>query len=260
MEWSRIAAGRCGMAAAAALALAFALAPHAGAQTTPDTSKPCDAKPAQPAAPETVQTFFLTNASEQNDLNEIQTDLRNALPRARLFGVQSQNAITVSATAEEMETARKLIAELDRPRQLYRLTFTITDLDGGKRVGSQQFVLLAVVGQKSNFKQGNRVPIVTGSASGDPKDGTQVQYQDVGLSIETLVSGSPEGPTLRARVEQSSLAEEKSAATSQDPVVHQTILNETAEVTLGKPMVLGSLDVPGTTRRQEIAVTAELVR
>ncbi len=140
MQLSRIAAGRQGLTAAAifvVLALAFALMPpRAGAQTKPEDNQPCEAKPAAPTAPETVQTFFLNNASEQNDLNDIQTDLRNVLHRAMIYGVLSQNAITVRATPEDLETARKLVADLDRPRKLYRLTYTITDIDGGKRVGS----------------------------------------------------------------------------------------------------------------------------
>ena len=263
MQLSRIAAGRQGLTAAAifaVLALAFALLPpRAGAQTKPEDNQPCEAKPAAPPAPETVQTFFLNNTSEQNDLNDIQTDLRNVLPKAKIYGIQTQNAITIRATAEDMKTAQKMIADLDQPRKLYRLTYTITDIDGGKRVGSQQFVILAASGQKSTFKQGSRVPIVIGTTDGQPQN-TQVQYQDVGLSIEARVSGSPDGLDLQTKIEQSSLAEEKSAAAPLDPVVHQTALNETSELAQGKPLVLGSLDLPGTTRRQEIEVVAELVR
>jgi len=37
-------------------------------------------------------------------------------------------------------------------------------------------------------------------------------------------------------------------------------LEESSTLVLGKPLVLGSLDVPGGTRKQEIDVVAELVR
>ncbi|MGA2569727.1 MAG: hypothetical protein ABSF23_04345 [Terracidiphilus sp.] len=258
MEWNRIARRR-GLAAATALVLAFGFMPrHASAQTNPETAKPCEAKPGPPAQPGTIKTIFLTNASDQNDLNDIQTDLRNALPNARIYGVQSQNAITLRATAEDLETAQKMIADLDRPKTLYRLTFTITDIDGGKKVGLQQFVLLAVVGQRTIFKQGTRVPIVAG-VSGDPKEGSQVQYQDAGLSIEARLGGSAEALALHAKIEQSSVSDEKSTAAAQDPVIRQTVLDESLELAPGKPQVLGLLDVPGTTRRQEVAVVVELV-
>jgi type II secretory pathway component GspD/PulD (secretin) len=246
------------LAGATALAFTF-FAPGARAQTSPQDARPCDARPAPPPpAPETVQTFFLKNASEQNDLNDIETDLRNVMPRARIFGIQWQSAVTIKATAEDMETAQKIISELDQPRKLYRLTYTITDIADGKRGGSQHFVLLAAWDQRSMFKQGSRVPIVTGTPDGQAQ-GSQVQYQDIGLSIEATVSGSPDGLTLRTKVEQSSLADEKAAAGAQDPQIHQTVLQETSELSQGKPLVLGSLDTPGTAGRQEIEVVAELV-
>ncbi len=45
-----------------------------------------------------VQTFYLTNAWQQNDLNDVQTALRNVLPNAKVYGVASQNAIVMRAT------------------------------------------------------------------------------------------------------------------------------------------------------------------
>lgn len=236
--------------------LAFMLpAPAANAQT--EEQRPA-ASP-QPT-PEVVQTIFLKNVPEQNVLNDIQTDMRNILPRAKIYGVQSQNAITMKATPEDLETAMKLVADLDRPKPLYRLTYTITDFDSGKRAGSQNYVILAVLGQRSIFKQGNRVPIVTGSYDSEVRNSnTQVQYQDVGLSIDATVDGSPDGLTLRTKIEESSLAGEKSATAAQDPVVHQVVLQETSELTQGKRLALGSLDIPGTAQSQQIEVTAELV-
>jgi len=263
MQLNRIAAVKRGMTATAILAvLALALAlfpPRAGAQTKPEETTPCEARPAAQPAPETVQTFFLTNAAEPNDLNDIQTDLRNVLPRVSIFGDQAQDAITVRGTPENLETAQKLIADLDRPRKLYRLTYTIIDLDGGKRMGSQQFTLLVVSGERSVFKRCSRVPIVTGTTDGQPQN-TQVQYVDVGLTIEARVSGSPDTLNLQTKIEQSSLAEEKPVAPVQDPAVSQTLFDESSELTQGKSLVLGSLDLPGTTRSQEIEVLAEVVR
>ena len=123
------------------------------------------------------------------------TDLRNILPRAKIYGVQSQNAITLRGTPEDLETAHKLIADLDRPRPLYRLTYTITGYDGGKSTGSQSFDP-GGTGQRSIFKQGNRVPIVTGSYDTQARNSnTQVQYQDMGLEHSRngrRVSGWPD--------------------------------------------------------------------
>ena len=63
-----------------------------------------------------VQTFYLSNASQQNDLNDIQTALRNVLTNAKLYGVPSQNAIILRGTPDELALAQKLINDLDKAR------------------------------------------------------------------------------------------------------------------------------------------------
>ncbi|MDE3186666.1 MAG: type II and III secretion system protein [Acidobacteriota bacterium] len=63
-----------------------------------------------------VQTFYLTNAWQANDLNDVQTALRNVLPSAKVYGVASQNAIVMRATPDELLLAQKLINDLDKAR------------------------------------------------------------------------------------------------------------------------------------------------
>ena len=63
-----------------------------------------------------VQTFYLANSAQQNDLNDIQTALRNVLTGAKLYGVPSQNAIVMRATPDELLLAQKLISDLDKAR------------------------------------------------------------------------------------------------------------------------------------------------
>ena len=65
---------------------------------------------------EAVQTFYLTNAWQQNDLNDMQTAIRNVLPNVHAYGVASQNAIVVRGTPDELLLAQKLIDDLDKPR------------------------------------------------------------------------------------------------------------------------------------------------
>jgi type II secretory pathway component GspD/PulD (secretin) len=143
----------------AAVALATALMPPiAGAQTKSEETQPSEAKLAAPTAADTVQTIFLTHASEQNDFRDIQTDLRNVLPKAKIYGLETQNAITLRATPEDMETAKKLIADLDQARKLYRLTYTITEIDGGKRGVSQQFTLLVTSGESRRSSKAAACP------------------------------------------------------------------------------------------------------
>jgi general secretion pathway protein D len=64
-----------------------------------------------------VQTFYLTNAWQQNDLNDVQTALRNVLAsNVKVYAVASQNAIVMRGTPDELLLAQKLIDDLDKAR------------------------------------------------------------------------------------------------------------------------------------------------
>ena len=233
------------------------LAAIAGAQAQTVDTKSADPK----AASGTYETIFLTYATQVNDLNDIQTDLRNLLPRVKIYGLPSQRAISLWANPEDMALARKIISDLDRAKKVFRLTYTVADTDNGKRAGVEHYVLIVTSGEKSDFKQGSRVPIMTGSYdTGTTTSNSQVQYVDVGLNIEATLDGYGDGVRLRSKISQSSVADEKSGIGTQDPMIHQTQLEATTTLEPGKPVVLGSLDLPGGTRKQEIEVVSELVK
>jgi len=63
-----------------------------------------------------VQTFYLTNAWQANDLTDVQTAMRNVLPNLKVAAVASQNAIVVRGTPDELMLAGKLVNDLDKAR------------------------------------------------------------------------------------------------------------------------------------------------
>jgi type II secretory pathway component GspD/PulD (secretin) len=208
------------------------------------------------------ETIFLKYATHTNDANEITVAVRNLLgPSEKIYLVPSQNAITIRGTSEEIALAQKIIAELDRPKKTYRLTYTIAEIDGGKRVGVQHFAMMVAEGQRTTLKQGSKVPIATGSykagVSSDVQ--TQVTYLDVGLNFDATLDETSTGAKLRTKVEQSSIAEGPSGVGPLGPIVRQTVLEGTTYLTLGKPQVLGSLDIPGSTRHLDVEVMMEPV-
>jgi len=208
-----------------------------------------------------LETLYLTNANQQNELNDIQTAMRNALPTAHIYGVPTQHAIVLWATQEDIALAHRILADLDKKRPTYRLTYTVTELDGGKRVSSEHYAMVAAAGERAEMKQGTRVPIVTGSMDSDTgKPNTQMQYVDVGMKIDATLDVTGDSLNLRTKLEQSSLADEKSNVGIQDPVIRQTTLEGISTLVPGKALVLGSIDVPGSTRREEVEVVAEAVR
>jgi general secretion pathway protein D len=61
-----------------------------------------------------VQTFYLTNAAQQADANEIVTALRNVLAAEdKVYLVASQNAIVMRAPPEHLVLAEKLLNDVD---------------------------------------------------------------------------------------------------------------------------------------------------
>jgi general secretion pathway protein D len=64
-----------------------------------------------------VQTFYLTNVSQQNDANEIMVAIRNLLdPGLKIYLVASQNALVIRGTPDELVLAEKIINDLDRTK------------------------------------------------------------------------------------------------------------------------------------------------
>jgi type II secretory pathway component GspD/PulD (secretin) len=224
----------------------------AGAQAAASASSPAESQ----KSGEGYRTLYLASAG-QRDAEDVLTDLRNMLPRAKLYYIASQSAISVRGTDEDIQLAQKILSDIDRSAKTYRLTYTITEIDSGKQTGKQDFTLVVSSGAKTVLKQGTKVPVVTGVFNqASSSANSQVQYLDVGLNLEASLEGHGDGLRLRLKVEQSRIAEEQSGVGAQDPIVHQTTLEEISTLTPGKPLLLGSLDIPGTTRRQQIEVTS----
>jgi len=209
-----------------------------------------------------TQVFYLNNISNGNEANDIVTAIRNMLdPHDKTFLVQAQNALFVQGPPDQLLLAKKLIDDLDHPRKTYRLTYTITEIDDGKRTGTQHFSMVLVSGQRTTMKQGSKIPVATGSyETGTATSQTQFTYLDIGLNFDATLDESVNGVRLRSKAEQSSLGADKTIAGVTEPVVRQTVLEGTSILTPGKPLILGSLDIPDSTRRMDIEVVAEIVK
>ncbi len=93
-----------------------------------------------------VRTFYLSNVSQQSDLNDIQTTLRNVMPNAKLFAVQSQNAIVVRGSPDELMVAKSLITSLDtaKPEVLVDIYVMEVSRDKLRNIGISPPTSLAV--------------------------------------------------------------------------------------------------------------------
>jgi hypothetical protein len=208
---------------------------------------------------ESYQTYYLKNATGINAASDIQTTLRNMVPRARIYYAPAENALSLAGSAEDLARAQKILMDIDRPQKTYRVTYSISE--GAGQVEGQRFVLIVTPGGKSISKQGTRVPIMTGAyKEGEGASAnTQFQYVDIGVSVEASLAGFEDGMRLHSKIEQSSVADEKSNVGIQDPVIKQSVLEVQSAFVPGKPLTIGSVEMPGG-KRVQVQATVEAVQ
>jgi hypothetical protein len=223
---------------------------------------------AAPAKPDVMlKTFYFNSVTAGSpEEGDIVFAVRSILgsSHASAVPVVSLNAIVIQGTPDELGTAQKIIDDLDKPKKTYRLTYTVTEMDGTKRIGAQHFAMVLIPGQRTTLNESSKVPIVTSSYPGAQ---TQFTYIDVGMTFDATVTELGKGVRLQSKVTQASAAapEESSpegkVSVAGQPVRRETSLEGASFLTLGKPMVLGSVDLPGSTRHLEVeALMEEAVR
>lgn len=208
-----------------------------------------------------TRTIFLTNATHQNDANEILIAVRNTFePSLKIYLIASKNAISITSYPEELDRIQAFIKTLDIPRPEYRLTYTLTDFDGDKRVGTQHFSMVVVSGQRMTFKQGSKIPVATGKYDDGKASGgtTQFTYLDVGMNFDATVTEAAGGVSLDSKVEQSSAAPDPvTIAGVNEPIIRQSVFQGSSLLSPGKPVILGSADIAGSTHHLDITVLME---
>src|SRR5882757_2642404 len=129
-----------------------------------------------------VQTFYLSNTSQTNDLNDIQTALRNVLTNAKLYAVPSQNAIVMRATPDELLLARKLIDDLDKARP--EVVVDVVLLEVNKNHERNLGIVLPQ--QISASLQGTTTTTTTTGTGTDTGTGTTTTPSNNGLTLNNL--------------------------------------------------------------------------
>ena len=247
--------------AASAMALTLT-APSIHAQASEATQpEPCQTQ----SGPVTTKVFYLVNLGDDqyhSRAQEMERALLSTLCRSdKISLLAQQSAIVVQAPPDQIALAEKLITEFDRPQKTYRLTYTITELDGDKTISTQHYSMVVVAGQHTTMKEGDKIPVATGSYETDKATSqTQFTYLDVGMNFDATVNEASDGVQLQSKVEQSSLGQPSTIAGVQEPVVRQTVLQGTSFLAPGKPVMLGSIDIPSSTRHFDIAVVLDQVK
>lgn len=129
-----------------------------------------------------VQTFYLTNASQQNDANEILTAVRNMLNpnSSKIYLVPSQNAIVMRSTPDQLLLAQKLINDLDRPRPEVVVDVAILE------VNKDRMRQLGLILPQSISLTPQASPTTTSSSSSSSSSGTGTTTTPSNFTLNSL--------------------------------------------------------------------------
>ena len=133
-----------------------------------------------------VQTFYLTNVSQQNDANEVLIALRNLLdPSVKIYLVASQNAIVLRATPDQLVLAEKLINDLDRTRSEVVVDVAVLEVSRDKirNLGITLPTSFGLTPQLSNANTNTSGTATSGTNTGN---GTTPSTNTSTISLNTL--------------------------------------------------------------------------
>lgn len=146
----------------------------------------------------------------------------------------------------------------------YKLTYTLTEMNGTKRVGSQRYTIVVDASsspfdssrrRSAHLKLGSRIPISTGGGPGST--GNQTAYIDIGMKIDATLRLVDKGLALSTQVTESSIDHaQQPRAAENAPVIRQASFETTTLLNANKPTVIGNVDIPGATRTLQIQVEA----
>ena len=109
-----------------------------------------------------IKTFYLSNLSQPTELQDVQNALRQILELSRVQTLQSQAAIVVRGTPDQMALAQKLVDDLDRakPEVLIDVAVMQVSRDKSRKLGispptSMSIALQPNVNTNSNSNNSN---------------------------------------------------------------------------------------------------------
>jgi hypothetical protein len=152
---------------------------------------------------------------------------------------------------KKADTSPNTQVRSETEKSSYRLDFKIYELESGKRTNERDYSMIATVpGSWSTLKIGTRVPVAM-------KEG-QTQYLDVGVDLRCRLNEQTGKLFLNVITEISSFALPEQNADprgSTAPVVRNSNSNVESQISLGKPLIIASVDDVNSKKRTQIEVT-----
>lgn len=166
---------------------------------------------------------------------------------AALVGMVLAPAAFQKIQAQEAGVA-KAAPEAQKSENAYRLDFSVNELEDGKKLNTRQYSMNLNSNSSNEIKIGTRVPVET-------KEG-EFQYLDVGTNIWSRLDDRSGQVAIEVRAEISNFAlPDQGLEHPARPVIRQMKISAGTVATLGKPMLIGSVDDPNSKRQFQLEVT-----
>ena len=176
-------------------------------------------------------------------------------PKSLIALTLSFLAFAFPAIAQESKD-EKPQAKAPVVQSMYKLDLAVYELQDGKRSNVRKYLMFVRGGgPSSEIKVGNRVPVNIGNSSNT----AQMQYMDVGLRMSCRDANEKDGMfTIATDFELGSLVlpDHPEPGSLGAPVVRQLRENGYAQIPMGKPSVILSIEDTNSPRTVQVEVTA----
>ena len=157
--------------------------------------------------------------------------------------------LLLQAQEENKPASEDSKAKAERPEKsvrAYRVDFSVNELEAGKKVNSRNYSMNLTSGERNELKIVTRVPVASSQNT--------FQYMDVGTSINCMLQDRGDELALYVHSDFSNLSTPGEQHSSQ-PIVRQININGSTLASLGKPIVIGSVDDPNSNREFQLEAT-----
>lgn len=182
-----------------------------------------------------------------------------------LHAQQDTDSSSAKPTKISADESKPKADQHEKVIQPYRLDFSVSELENGKKINSRHYAMNLTADSSDEIKIGTRVPIETAGPLGgrsdvNPSVNSQVQFQylDVGTSIWAILRSNGDELQLEVRGEVSDI--DKSPNQELAPIVRQMKITGKTLLVTGRPMMIGSMDDPNSSRQFQLEVTATKLR
>jgi hypothetical protein len=168
-------------------------------------------------------------------------------------------AIASAALAQDVASPKaEATPQAQTPPHSYRLDYTLTELEDGKKIDSRQYSINVGGGTQSGRSWPGHLQIGTKIPAGMKSDGTN-QYVDVGTRISAVISMRDGAQVLDTDLDVSSLVPDEAKVDGRPILRTLTISNQTP-ITAGKAMVVGTADDPNSRRKFQLEITVTEIK